>query len=357
MSLAHETVAGLEAHRRELFALCYRMTGSAADAEDLVQETFSRALERPPADTTRPWRPWLVRVATNLARDHLRRRRRRAYPGSWLPEPVETEALVEPLRLREPPATAGRYELLESVSYAFLLALEALTPMQRAVLILCDVLEYSGAEAADALGTRPGAVRTALHRARRRMAGYEARRAPPAAPVSESTRDLLTRFLAHLAEGDVDALQDLLTEDAVALNDGGGVYAAARLPVRGAARVARFQWRIARGGLPTHAEIRDLNGLPALVAARPPDPARPHLASRFVLLPIPDPTGAIRVLCTLLAPAKLARIGTIPPLPPEPSGDPSAATDACGTPTAPAGSGVPSGGGSPPDTRKRRRCR
>jgi len=349
VSLAAETVAGLEAHRRELFALCYRITGSAADAEDLVQETFSRALERPPADTARPWRPWLVRVATNLARDHLRRRRRRTYPGPWLPEPVETQALLEPLH--EPPATAGRYELLESVSYAFLLALEALTPTQRAALILCDVLEYSGAEAADALGTRPGALRTTLHRARRRMAGYEARRAPPTAPVSESTRELLTRFLAHLAAGDVHALQELLTEDAVALNDGGGVYAAARVPVRGAARVARFQWRIARGGLPTHAEIRDLNGLPALVAARPPDPTRPHLASRFVLLPVPDPAGRIRLLCTVLAPAKLARIGAIPPLPPDPSGDPSAATDAPGTPTAPAAPGTRSDGASTPDTK------
>src|SRR5262249_19218687 len=77
-------------HGRFLWGLCYRMTGSAADADDLVQETFVRAIERPPRVLDRPWRPWLVRVAMNLARDQLRRRRRRKYPGTWLPAPIDT---------------------------------------------------------------------------------------------------------------------------------------------------------------------------------------------------------------------------------------------------------------------------
>jgi RNA polymerase sigma-70 factor (ECF subfamily) len=314
MSAAATHEPELEAHRRDLFALCYRMTGSAADAEDLVQETFARAVERPPRDTARPWRPWLVRVATNLARDHLRRRRRRGYHGPWLPEPVETEALLPPLQ--EPAATAGRYELLESVSYAFLVALEALTPMQRAVLVLCDVLDYGAAEAAEALGSRPGAVRTALHRARRRMAEYDARRRAPGAAVAAELRAALERFMMHLAAGDVKGMEALLAEDVVALNDGGGVYAAARVPVVGRERVARFHRKIVRIGQPlTHAELRELNGLPALVAAYPEDPKRPHLAPRFVVLPLPDRSGRIRMLCTVVAPDKLARLGPIAPLP------------------------------------------
>ncbi len=128
-------------HRDHLWGLCYRVTGNAADAEDLVQETFARALERPPADTSRPWRPWLATVATRLSIDALRRRRTRKYVGPWLPSAIETP----------PGATAGelattqvdaetRYGLRETVSLAFLVALEELTPAQRAALVLRDAL-------------------------------------------------------------------------------------------------------------------------------------------------------------------------------------------------------------------------
>ncbi|MEW6270578.1 MAG: sigma-70 family RNA polymerase sigma factor [Thermodesulfobacteriota bacterium] len=126
-------------HQRFLWGLCYRLTGSAADADDLVQATFVRALERPPARTDEPWRPWLTRVAVNLGRDLLRRRKRRGYVGPWLPSPIETGE--QPLASFEPEiasgvTTEGRYDMLESVSIAFLVALEALTPKQRAVLLL-----------------------------------------------------------------------------------------------------------------------------------------------------------------------------------------------------------------------------
>jgi RNA polymerase sigma factor (sigma-70 family) len=126
--------------------LCYRMTGNAADADDLVQETFVRAWKSPPERTEEPWRPWLARVAMNLSRDLLRRRKRRHYDGTWLPSPIETgdEAAAPP---DEPVDEQGdplaRYDMLESVSFAFLLALEALTPAQRAVLLLRDVFDYS----------------------------------------------------------------------------------------------------------------------------------------------------------------------------------------------------------------------
>jgi RNA polymerase sigma-70 factor (ECF subfamily) len=281
-----------------------------------VQETLLRAVERPPADTSRPWRPWLVRVATNLARDQLRRRRRRGYDGPWLPEPVETAALVDPSY--EPPSTEGRYELLESISYAFLVALEALTPSQRAILVLCDVLDYDAAEAAQALDMKPGAVRTALHRARRRMAAYDAKRVPLTRSLARETRELLQRFVLGIASGDVAGMEALLTEDVVALNDAGGAFSAARVPVLGPAKVARFHRRIA-GRPPTAAEIREMNGLPALWVEVTPDPERPHLASRFVMLVVPDGAGRLRGVHMVLAPAKLARIRPITSLEPDAS--------------------------------------
>jgi RNA polymerase sigma-70 factor (ECF subfamily) len=124
--------------KRFLWGLCYRMTGSAADADDLVQDTFVRALEKPPADMNAPLRPWLVKVALNLSRDQLRKRRRREYLGPWLPSPVLTEG-DSPLEIEEGATSemspVARYDLLESVTLAFLLALEALTPYSVNLLI------------------------------------------------------------------------------------------------------------------------------------------------------------------------------------------------------------------------------
>ena len=161
------------AHRAFLWGLCYRLTGSAADAEDLVQETFVRALSHPPARTDEPWRPWLVRVALNLGRDLLRRRRRRRYVGPWLPSPIETEDVPPSFEPAGDESPAARYDLLESVSFAFLLALEALTPAQRAVLLLRDVFDYSVRETARALGFTEANVKTLHLRARRALAAYD----------------------------------------------------------------------------------------------------------------------------------------------------------------------------------------
>src|SRR5262245_13142557 len=101
--------------RSHLSAIAYRMTGSVQDANDVVQETFPRALERPPADTREPWLPWLVRIAVNLARDELRRRKRRSYKGPWLPAPLETEELASPA---ETPSPETNYDLAESATFA-----------------------------------------------------------------------------------------------------------------------------------------------------------------------------------------------------------------------------------------------
>ena len=121
-----------ESHRGLLWSLCYRMTGCPADAEDVVQETFIRALQQPPKDTEAPLRPWLVTVALNLARDLLRRRRSHAYPGIWFPGPAELESEAMAMAMAIDPPQEG-FDLLETGSYAFLVALEKLTPQPRAV--------------------------------------------------------------------------------------------------------------------------------------------------------------------------------------------------------------------------------
>lgn len=293
-------------NRRFLFGLCYRMTGSAADADDLVQETFARALASPPARTHEPWRPWLVRVALNLSRDELRRRKRRAYKGPWLPEPVDDAQLFEPAH--EPASTAGRYELIESVSFAFLLALEALTPVQRAVLVLRDVLEYSGAETAGALDLSEANVRVVHHRARAAMAAYDARRRPPNRELAQRTLDVMGRFMRSFGAHDVAGMEALLAEDVVTLNDTNGRYPAAGVAVTGANKVARFHAGIAnlRTRLP-RIEVRWLNGGPAIIGSYD-EPVTDRFAPAFITLGELDEHGRIRRIYTLLAPEKISRL-------------------------------------------------
>lgn len=295
---------------RFLFGLCYRMTGSAADADDLVQETFARALASPPARTHEPWRPWLVRVAMNLSRDELRRRKRRAYKGPWLPEPVDDAQLFEPGHepAHEPASTAGRYELVESVSYAFLLALEALTPVQRAVLLLRDVLEYSGAETAAALDLSEANVRVVHHRARAAMAAYDASRRPPSRALTEQTLEVMGRFLRCMSTQDVAGMEALLSEDVVTLNDTNGRYPAAGVPVVGANKVARFHAGIAdlRKQQQPRIAVRSLNGAPAVVCSYA-QPVSDRFAPAFITLGELDAHGRIRRIYTLLNPDKIAR--------------------------------------------------
>jgi RNA polymerase sigma-70 factor (ECF subfamily) len=266
------TNTDFEDQRRFLFGLCYRMTGSAADAEDLVQETFLRALERPPANTELPWRPWLVRVAMNLARDDLRRRKRTSYIGPWLPAPIETgdEASPpshEPLASDGTPAT--HYDLLESVSFAFLLSLEKLTPQQRAVLLLRDVFEYSVRETAAALAISDANVKTSHHRARASMREYNAARITPSRSTQQRTAQALNRFLACLRDRDMAGLESLLVEGIRTLTDAGGEFLSALRPIVGRDRVIRFFWKTAER-YRTKVETRcTANGLPAVILALP----------------------------------------------------------------------------------------
>lgn len=315
MSGAATPPAGLaeafERHRRLLWGLGYRLTGCAADADDVVQETFLRAAERPPADTAAPWRPWLVRVAVNVGRDLLRRRRRRRYVGPWLPSPIATDdpevlgAVEATLATGE--TTEGRYDLLESVSFAFLLALEALTPRQRAVLLLRDVFDYGVRETAAALGSTEAAVKVTHHRARRAMAAYDRRRVRPGPELQARTRAALETLMRALADGDGRRAEALLAADVRAVNDGGGEFIAARVPILGRERVARFYGHVARGGAAgARLEVRLVNGLPALVAAQAPP--RPGLAPVSVTAIELDERGLIVAVRSIVATRKLTAL-------------------------------------------------
>jgi RNA polymerase sigma-70 factor (ECF subfamily) len=286
------------------------MTGSASDADDLVQETFVRALERPPQDTDKPWRPWLVRVAMNLSRDQLRRRRRRDYHGVWLPTPVDTlgDADASATELASAEASPEtRYGLMESASFAFLVAVEALTPTQRAVLILRDVFDYSSRETADMLGASEESVRTTLHRARKTMAAYERDKRPFGPDTIRAVEDALQQILTCLVTGAAEIGVAALSPKVQSLGDGGGVIAAGRAAVHGPEKIVRMYMKLAtRASKNASVEVRRINGLPALVF-EDPAPLRPN-AKRVVLLVDLDRAGRVRSLYSVTAPGKLGHV-------------------------------------------------
>lgn len=301
----------LAASTRWLWGVCFRMTGSSADADDLVQETFVRAMERPPARTDEPIGPWLLRVAVNLGRDALRKRRRRRYTGTWLPAAVEVEEIA-PLEVEGEGGTEGRYDLLESVSFAFLLALEVLTPNQRAVLVLRDVLDRSVRETAEMLGLSEANVKVLHHRARQALAPYEEARdrTRPTPEVAKRAGEALQQFLSALSAGDEDALLRVLASDVESWSDGGGEYLASKVIVAGARRVARMYLGLAKKMTPVERlTVRTLNGVPAAVAERSSHHERE--APRFVLACDVDGEGRIVRIYSVMATAKLAHVAPV----------------------------------------------
>ncbi|MGY1720076.1 RNA polymerase sigma-70 factor [Blastococcus sp. SYSU DS0552] len=219
------------AHRGLLFTVAYELLGSAADADDVVQETWLRWAEVDPA-TVRDPRAYLVRIVTRQALNRLRTisRRREDYVGEWLPEPLLTG-----------PDVAEDVELAESVSIAVLTVLETLGPVERAVLVLHEVFDVPYDEIAEAVGRSSAAARQIAHRAREHVA---ARR--PRMTVSRTEQQqVVDRFLAALTGGDVQALLDVLAPDVVVVADGGGLAPAARRPFAGRARVANALSRFA----------------------------------------------------------------------------------------------------------------
>ena len=236
------------AHRNLLFTVAYEMLGSAADAEDVLQETWLR-WAGVDLDMVRDQRAYLVRITTRQALSRLRtlRRRKESYIGPWLPEPLLTA-----------PGVAADVELADSVSMAMLLVLETLTPAERAVFVLREVFDLEYDEIAGAVGKSPAAVRQIAHRARAHVAA----RRPHAVVTPAQTRDALEAFRRAAETGDLQSLLDTLAPDVVLLSDGGGVVPAALAPVAGADTVARILGRIAADASLQSAQV---NGYPALI--------------------------------------------------------------------------------------------
>jgi RNA polymerase sigma-70 factor (ECF subfamily) len=307
--LSKEATLGLERERKFLWGVCYRMTGSASDAEDIVQEAFVRALEKPPADTSAAWRPWLVRVAMNLSRDQLRRRKRRGYDGAWLPTPIEGAAhdAVEHDAADTGPGPEVRYGLMESASYAFLVALEALTPSQRAVLVLRDTFDYSSREAANLLDMSEENVRITLHRARKAMAEYDEDRPLPGKEHDEALHRMLGEMMSCFAANDVEGLCRLLSKDVRLVGDGGGVHHTGRAPVLGREKIARMYMKLGtRASAELQMEVKALNGMPGVVTMDPA-PQKPN-APRAVLIIHLGRSGRVRAIFSILAPDKLRHV-------------------------------------------------
>ena len=192
------------------------------------------------------------------------------------------------------------------MTYAFLLALEALTPRQRAVLLLCDVFDYSVREAAAALDMSEGNVKVTHHRARAAMAGYDAARCRPDAATQARTAAALQKLVAAMVGADVGAVAALLADDVRSLGDGGGSYRAAARQIVGAVKVARFYHTLARMHTVRSAEVRLVNGLPAIVmeTTRPADDWAPRSVFRIDVAR----DGRITPVHTILAPDKLRAI-------------------------------------------------
>lgn len=237
------------AHRSLLFTVAYEMLGSAADAEDVVQETWLRWADVDQDEVHEP-RAYLVRIVTRQALNRLRSlsRRREDYVGEWLPEPLLTS-----------PDVADDVELAENVSIAMLTVLETLGPVERAVFVLHEVFETPYQEIAEAVGKTPAAVRQIAHRAREHVG---ARR--PRMQVDRNQQEAaVEKFLAAVSTGDVQALVEVLAPDVVVIADGGGIATAARKPIVGAERVAAFLSRAAK--LPDFVTTTTwLNGMPGI---------------------------------------------------------------------------------------------
>jgi len=240
------------AHRDLLFTIAYEMLGSAADAEDVLQETWLRWVGVDVGRVDDP-RAYLVRITTRQSLNRLRamRRRREAYVGQWLPEPLLTS-----------PDVAEDVELAESVSMALLVVLETLSPTERAVFVLREVFGAPYEEIAEAVGRSPAAVRQIAHRARRHV---DARRPRRAASPYEA-REVSESFWRAIETRDLQGLFDVLAPDVVWVSDGGGLRQAALHPIVGADKVVRLIAGILeRADGVVNAHLALLNGGPALV--------------------------------------------------------------------------------------------
>jgi RNA polymerase sigma-70 factor, ECF subfamily len=277
-----------------MFSIAYRMTGSVSDAEDIVQEGFLR-ITRAERDGTQIESPkaFAATVTTRLAITHQTsaRVRRESYVGAWLPEPLIVDE-------HDP---ADQVEMADSLSMAFLLMLETLTPTERAVFLLHEVFSYDHKEIARIVGKSEANCRQILTRARQRV--HEQ-------PRFESSREqgeqVAQRFLAAIAGGDLDGVLELLAPDAVMVGDGGGKAMALATPMSGGDRIARFLFGLLRrySKLGTTIEPAEVNGQPGSVTYD----AERRVVGVFAL-EIAD--GKVRTIRSIVNPDKLGHLGPV----------------------------------------------
>ncbi len=287
-------IESFENYRSYLFALAYRMLGSAMDAEDMVQETYLRYQTTPP-ETIISLKAFLTTIIIRLCVDqlHLMHRKREQYLGPWLPEPIITAQALEAVNPEE------RVDREESISLAFLLLLEQLQPVERAVFLLREVFDYDYAEIATFLGKSEVACRQWFSRAKKHLADHR----PRFSPSPATQRQLLTSFLQAVQAGEMAALMNLLADDVTLWADGGGkVKGAATRPIFGRDAAARFSLGANRRFLPEdyRTEIEEVNGQQALVA-RAGDRA-------YLVLTIEVEANQIQTIRIVANPEKLAHV-------------------------------------------------
>jgi RNA polymerase sigma-70 factor (ECF subfamily) len=289
-----DSVESFETYRPYLFSVAYRMLGSAMDAEDMVQETYLRWRATPPETVASP-KAFLTTILTRLCMDqlHLARRQRETYLGPWLPEPLVTADAPELANVED------RADAYESLSLAFLVLLEELQPMERAVFLLREVFEYEYEEIAGFLDKSEAACRQAFSRAKKHLADRRPRF--PASPGAQ--RQMLAGFLRAAQAGDMSALMSMLAEDVTLWADGGGkVRGAATRPVQGRDAVARFSLGTLRRFLPADyaVELTDVNFQPAAIFRVDGRPV--------VVLTIEVEAQHIRAVRVVANPEKLAHV-------------------------------------------------
>lgn len=257
-------VESFEDYRTYLFAIAYRMLGSAMDAEDMVQETYLRYQATPPQTQASivSLKAYLTTILTRLCLNQLQsaRRKHEQYVGPWLPEPISTERTANTVDTSNP---EERMELDESLSLAFLVLLEELQPIERAVFLLRDVFDYEYAEVAAFLGKSEVACRQAFSRAKKHLADGR----PRFTASRKAQREMAARFLRAVQSGDMDGLMTMLADDVTLWADGGGkIKPAPRRPIAGRSAVARLSIGTLRFLPAGHmSAIAEVNGQPAVV--------------------------------------------------------------------------------------------
>ena len=286
-----------EEYRSLLFAVAYRMLGSAMEAEDIVQEAYLRYRATPP-ESIRALKSFLTTIVHHLCLDHLKsaRAQRETYVGPWLPEPIITGDGASPL------SPLHQITDRESISMAFLVLLESLSPLERAVFLLREVFDYEYDEIAQITGRDEAACRQLFSRAKKHISDHRPRF--PASP--EAHAKMVNRFMEACTAGDLDGLTSLLAEDVTVWSDGGGkVQGAALHPIQGRDKVARGLLGIlSRAPEGTTIEVIEANGLPALLVR--------IKGQIFGVLTLEVEGGFIRAIRNVANPDKLAHLN-LPP--------------------------------------------